>query len=82
MPSVKEGVTVNPPWTALSRVTVNVIMSPSVAEASPMVTPALPSSSVSVTSVPVTVSPVAVVVPATLTASRPPRPPRRRSGSA
>ena len=42
MTSVKPGVTVNPPCTALLRVTVKVIASPSVAPASVMVTVWLP----------------------------------------
>ena len=71
MPSVNEGVTVSPPWTALSRVTVNVIMSPSAAEALSMVTAALPSSSLRVTSVLVKVSVVTVVVPETDSVSSP-----------
>ena len=41
---MKEGVTVRPPDTALSSVTVKVIASPSLAEASAMVTAALSSS--------------------------------------
>ena len=48
MPSVKLGVTFRPPSTALSSVTVKVIESPSLAEASSTVTAALPSSSVMV----------------------------------
>ena len=48
MPSAKPGVTVRPPDTALSSVTVKLIASPSAAEASAMVTVAL-SSSVMVT---------------------------------
>ena len=46
VPSVKLGVTVSPPCTALSRVTVKVIVSPSLAEALSIVTTALPSLSV------------------------------------
>ena len=44
VPSVKLGVTVSPPCTALSRVTVKVIPEPSEALASPIVTSALSSS--------------------------------------
>ena len=59
VPSVKAGVTFSPPDTALSRVTVKVMESPSLAEASAMVTAALPSSLVIV--------PVAVLVAVTVT---------------
>ncbi len=52
VPSVKLGVTVKPPSTALSSFRVNVILSPSSATAAPIVTAAVSSSKI----VPVTVS--------------------------
>ena len=58
VPPLKLGVTVSPPPTALSSVTVKVMDSPSSAEASSMVTAALPSSLLMV--------PVAVSVAVTL----------------
>ena len=66
--SVKDGVTVRPPSTALSSVTVNVIASPSLAEASSIVTAALPSSFVIVpVAVSVAVTPAVVSDTARLT---------------
>ena len=59
--SVKPGVTVSPPDTALSSVTVNVSESPSLADASATVTVALPSSSV-IVPVPVSVAVTLAVV--------------------
>ena len=65
VPSVKPGVTFRPPATALSSVTVKEIASPSLAEASAIVTAALPSSLVMVP-VAVSVAVTVTVVPETL----------------
>ena len=78
VPSVKPGVTVSPPDTALSSVTVKVIESPSLAEASAMATAALSSSvivpvalavAVTVAVVPETVRPTVKVSSASISVS-------------
>ena len=65
MTSVKLGVTVRPPEIALSSVTVNVIASPSLAEASAMVTSASAPSSLVIVPVAVSVAVTGAVVPDT-----------------
>ena len=66
MTSVKLGVTVRPPVIALSSVTVNVIESPSSAEASAMVTAANAPSSLVIVPVAVSVAATVAEVPDTL----------------
>ena len=69
MPSVKRGVTVSPPGTALSSVTVNSIPSPSSAEASSMVTAGGTWSSSVIVPVAVPVAVTVAEVPDTLRAT-------------